>query len=357
VNHGCDHARILVVDDEPDVCEVLRDALVRQGLTVESALTAADACAMAERSRPDLIVTDLRLGDGDGLEMLERLRRRVGDVPAVLMSGRADMASAGEACRRGCADFLTKPLDLPRLTETIRRALAQRQDVSRLTERNHRLRAYSRELNRRRHQVSRQLHTTGAALTNAYRTLAGQLTRLEDLLGFQRNLLACRSDDDVFRRVFGLYAERGPNLFGVALVCDEKAELQVIGRFGTPSPDSMSVARGIAYSLTDTTLAEPVVTRLDAATHAGIFPQWLHPHVQGASFMLVPLLPRDGQLIGLIVLYRKAGHSFTSDEAHLAELIGPAVALAVQGKEEAPDAPGHDADSDDDDADAAGDRS
>ena len=328
-------ARILVVDDEPDVCEVLRDALVREGLTVESAHSAADGCAAAERTRPDLVVADLRLGDGDGLDMLDRLRRRVGDVPAILMSGRADIHSAGEACRRGCADFLTKPLDLPRLAETIHRALARRDDVCRLARRNHRLRALAHELNRRRHQARHQLGTTCAALTTAYRSLSGQFNRQAELLGLQRQLLGCRDDDDVFRSIFGFYAERGANLYGVALVCDDKAELQVIGRFGTPSPDSMSVARGIAYSLTDTVLADPVVTRLDAATHAGIFPQWLHPHVEGTSFMLVPLLPRDGQLIGLIVLYRKDGHSFTPNEADLAEMMGPAIAVAIQGEGEA----------------------
>jgi DNA-binding response OmpR family regulator len=339
-------ARILVVDDEPDICEVLRDALGRQGHTVESACSAADACAAAERERPDLIVADLRLGDGDGLDMLDRLRRRVGDVPAVLMSGRADVHSATEACRRGCADFLTKPLDLPRLTDTIRRALAHRDDLSRLVGRNHRLRALAHELNHRRHQARQQIGTTCAALASAYRTLSGQFARQEELIKFQRQLLNCRNDDDVFRQVFGFYAERGANLFGVAMVCDDKAELQVIGRFGTPSPDSMSVARGIAYSLTDNALSDPVVTRLDAATHAGLFPQWLAPHVQGLSFMLMPLLPHEGQLIGLIVLYRKAGHSFTAEEADLADMMGPAVALAIQGSAAGPSDSGDEPDLD-----------
>ncbi len=93
----------------------------------------------------------------------------------------------------------------------------------------------------------------------------------------------------------------------------------------------MSTARGIAYSLTDTVLSDPVITRLDSVTHAGLFPKWLTEHVQGCSFMLLPLLPKEGQLIGVVVLYRKGGHSFTENEALLAQWVGPCVAVAIQG--------------------------
>ncbi len=201
--------RILVVDDEADICEVVTDTLSRQGLSVQSALTAADACKMAERERPDLIIADLRLADGDGLSMLQNVRRRVGHVPAVLMSGRADLASASEACRNGCADFLTKPLDMMRLSETIRRALANRDVAEKLVHRNHRLRALSRQLNSRRHTLASHLSTTCAALTNAYRNLSEQFNRQESMLDFQRLLMACQNDDDVFRSLFGFFAERG----------------------------------------------------------------------------------------------------------------------------------------------------
>lgn len=316
--------RILVVDDEPDVRDVIADALDGDALAVDAAGTVAEACAAARRAKPDLVIADLVLPDGSGVDLLGRLRAIAGDVPAVVITGRGDLRSASDAWRCGCVDFLIKPLDLARLRGSIRR------QVHRLR-RDSRRRDLARRLNQRRHRVQHRLDTTCEALTRAYRTLSQQFLRQEAVLRFHRQLLLCRNDDDVFRNLFEFYAERREHLFGVAMVCDENAELQMIGRFGTPGPDTVSVCQGFAFSLLDAVLHEPVVMRIDPRDHPSLFPAWLDEHLPGVTFLCVPLVPAEGQLIGLVVLYGHDGQPFSDDDVALWESLAPSVALRIQG--------------------------
>jgi len=326
-----EYPRILIVDDEPDMRELIGDALQGEGVHIETARSGAEAYAAVQRTRPDVVVADLHLPDCRGCEIIDRIRTAAADVPTVVITGTGDLDTAGEACRRGCVDFLTKPLDLDRLRESIRRELDRRDRHARRSPREIKLRRLARELNRDRRSVRHRLDTTCAALTRAYRSLNDQFLRQESVLRFHRQLLLCRDDDDVFRSLFQFYAEHRGNLFGVAMVCDENAELQMIGRFGAPGPDSASVCQGYAFSLLDAVLQDPAVLRIDPSAHQALFPNWLEPHLGGLQFLCVPLIPSEGQLIGLVVLYRKEGETFSDDDVALSEMLAPSVAMSIQG--------------------------
>lgn len=326
-----EYPRVLIIDDEPDMRELIGDALRHEGLHIEAAGSAAEACAAARRMRPDVVVTDLHLPDCRGTEIIDQIREAVGDVPTVIITGKGNLEDASEACRQGCVDFLIKPLNIERLREAVRREISRRDEPKQRTPRELKLRRLARELNRDRHSVRHRLDTTCAALTRAYRSLNDQFLRQESVLTFHRQLLLCREDDDVFRSLFHLYAEHRGNLFGVAMVCDENAELQMIGRFGTPGPDSVSICQGYGFSLLDAVLQDPAVLRIDPTVHPALFPNWLEPHLHGISFLCVPLIPAEGQLIGLVVLYRKEGETFTDDDVALSEMLAPSVAMSIQG--------------------------
>ncbi len=115
--------RILVVEDDPGQAQALADFLRARGFQVKTVATRAEAC------RPrlvDLALVDLRLPDGNGLEVLRCLKHRDPDVPVILMTAYASIESAVEAMKQGAYDYLTKPLDLARLWITVQRALEHR---------------------------------------------------------------------------------------------------------------------------------------------------------------------------------------------------------------------------------------
>jgi DNA-binding NtrC family response regulator len=119
-------ARILVVDDEVGIRELLSEILYDEGHTVELAENAAQARAARLRSRPDLVLLDIWMPDTDGVSLLkEWASQGLLDMPVIMMSGHATVDTAVEATRIGAIDFLEKPITLQKLLKTISAGLAR----------------------------------------------------------------------------------------------------------------------------------------------------------------------------------------------------------------------------------------
>ena len=130
-------ARIVIVDDEPRMAAVVAMALARDGHDCEPCASAAAALAAVEARGADVVVTDLRMPDLDGLELLRRLRADRPDLPVILVTAHACVPSAVAAMRDGAFDYVTKPFDNDELRALVRRAL----DLTRLARENRWLRA------------------------------------------------------------------------------------------------------------------------------------------------------------------------------------------------------------------------
>jgi DNA-binding response OmpR family regulator len=323
-------AYVLVVDDEPAICSLLTDTLRSTGLEVAGVTTAQEAMYVSARQTPDLVIADMRLGDGSGLDLIDRLRASLGDVPAVIITGQGDMQSMSDASRRRPVEVLAKPLDLGRLCQTVQDELRRQDKYRRVQTRQRRLRELTRNVTRQRRRTYQALCTTCTDLTTTCRKLQGQMDRQESLISYQTDLLACASEDDIFRRLFRAFVDRSGAVHGVALLCDENAELQIVGRFGVPSPDGVAFCQALTGAVVPGVLERPEVRAFDAYENLQLFPETLHRSLVGVSLLIIPLLIGQGQLIGLVTLYRKGEQPFTDDDVALAELVAPATAAAVQ---------------------------
>ncbi|MGD8958141.1 MAG: sigma-54 dependent transcriptional regulator [Chromatiaceae bacterium] len=117
-------AHILVVDDEPDIRELVRDILEDENYAVSTAEDAAAARQALRDRRPDLILLDIWMPDLDGISLLKEWSQGRGlPCPVIMMSGHGTVETAVEATRLGAYDFLEKPLSLAKLLLTVERAL------------------------------------------------------------------------------------------------------------------------------------------------------------------------------------------------------------------------------------------
>ena len=125
--------RVLVVDDEANIAELITMALRYEGFEVRSALTGADAVQAARVFDPDAIVLDIMLPDIDGLEVMRRVRREDPDVPVVFLTARDAVEDRIAGLTAGGDDYVTKPFSLEevvaRLRALMRRAGARRAEV------------------------------------------------------------------------------------------------------------------------------------------------------------------------------------------------------------------------------------
>jgi two-component system nitrogen regulation response regulator GlnG len=116
--------RILVVDDDAAIRMVVREALRRDGHVVETAASLAEQTAAMARFAPQVLVTDVVLPDGDGLDYVPRLLSAYPGMPIIVLSAQNTLATAVRATERGAFEYLPKPFDLGELSRVVADALA-----------------------------------------------------------------------------------------------------------------------------------------------------------------------------------------------------------------------------------------
>lgn len=119
-------ASVLVVDDEPDFCQVVKEILSIDGMHVSEAHSVIQALAALASQVPDLVLTDVMMPDIDGLDLVRSLRSEPSwsDIPAVVVSARVLDEDRAAALMAGANAFLPKPFTARELRETIRPLLA-----------------------------------------------------------------------------------------------------------------------------------------------------------------------------------------------------------------------------------------
>ena len=113
----------LVVDDEPDICELLHITLERMGVASHEATTLKDAKALLTRHRYDLCLTDMRLPDGNGIDLVRYIQDTLEQLPVAVITAHGNVQSAVEALKAGAFDFVSKPVDLEMLRRLVNDAL------------------------------------------------------------------------------------------------------------------------------------------------------------------------------------------------------------------------------------------
>lgn len=123
---------IFLVDDEEAILSSLSRALEKKGFIVATAGSGERAVGYLRHNRCDLVITDLIMGNVNGLEVLRKAREFHPDISVILLTGYGDVASAVEAMQLGADDYLQKPFDFDELLRRIGRALERRNLVTRL---------------------------------------------------------------------------------------------------------------------------------------------------------------------------------------------------------------------------------
>jgi two-component system response regulator PilR (NtrC family) len=114
---------VLIVDDEEDIRELLELSLLRMGLGADTVGTLAEARSMLESNRYHLCLTDMRLSDGDGLDLVEHIQRHWPNLPVAVITAFGSIETAIRALKLGAFDFVTKPIELQVLRGLVRHAL------------------------------------------------------------------------------------------------------------------------------------------------------------------------------------------------------------------------------------------
>jgi response regulator RpfG family c-di-GMP phosphodiesterase len=171
--------RILVIDDEPNICRLLQRYLGRLGYEVQTAGNAPDALDLLAKGRFDLVLTDLRLPGPSGLDLLVEVRSRSPGTRTILMSAHADVYAAAAAIERGVDQLIVKPFELEDLRARIGDSLARRRAEQQAEEEREALESRLRQRDTEsRVWILRAAHALATAVEAKDEYTAGHATRV-----------------------------------------------------------------------------------------------------------------------------------------------------------------------------------
>ena len=182
--------RVLVVDDEQGLLDVVSDVVHSMDCTVTVAKTLAQAKRKLLGEDFELLVTDVNLPDGDGTSLLSTLRRHQPTATAIVITGSPSVDGAINALRCGAVDFVPKPFNHTQLVDHVRKALDRQTVLCRQEKRLVRLRDAVKKLGVARRKVSQKVDLLCNDLINAYSELSLQVDSVRTQEAFRKNIEA-----------------------------------------------------------------------------------------------------------------------------------------------------------------------
>ncbi len=119
---------LLIIDDDKDICLLLKKYFTKKGFSVDTALNGEDGIGLLKKKNADLVICDFKLPDYNGLEILQKIKIISSSTQVIIITGYSDVKIAVDALRRGAFDYVTKPLYPDEILLTVQRALSSKTD-------------------------------------------------------------------------------------------------------------------------------------------------------------------------------------------------------------------------------------
>lgn len=317
--------RILVVDDERDLLE-LADLSLRTQLDarVESVSTQAQARARLDTEAFDVVVVDIHLPDGQGMDLIDHVRAKLPQAGVIVVSGSASVELSVRAFRLGAVDFLAKPFDADTLVQRVEAAIVHKQGIQRTEARLKRLRSAVRRLNNARRMVSKKVDLLCNDLVGAYGDLARQLEEVRVRESFRKTITESKDLEQMLCHTMDwLLRSTGYTNIAVYLSGDDQNfELGAYMKYTIAGSKPMTDA--LRRGLLEHVLREDFIQWTDREAHQLLTDAELD-HLAGCGVMGINCTYL-GESLATILMFRDGKSPFTAEDVAALRAIAPVFA-------------------------------
>ena len=173
--------RILVVDDEPRICQLIEELLKLEGYQIDVSFSGTDALEMIKQYNYQMLITDLKMPGIDGLELIQKAKEQNPEIRTIMVTGYTTVDTAVQSLRHGVDDYITKPFNIFELKKAVKQTLHTRQVAMENVQLLKDLEKTNRELNINKKGLTEKVQITGEQLTIANKELVQRINELDTI--------------------------------------------------------------------------------------------------------------------------------------------------------------------------------
>jgi len=327
-----DSFRVMAVDDEQGVLDILKGHLEDEGYRVDTFSDPTEALAAVPEGGYDLVITDLRMPRMDGLALIERVKVGRPDIASIVLTGYGSMETAVRALRSSVDDYITKPFDLAVVTAVVRRTLSnyslRRQNTTLLE----RLKAANKKLTRFSADLLERVKETNKELVQANQSLRKRLQELQILNDVSSVVTRMLDVDKVLETCLDIISGKMGNLSSSLMMMDDSGAFLEVRAYRGPMPEKVLGRRQpVGEGISGWVARKRKPIHIKDITKEPRFADRVRKdrYYRTKSLLSVPLETK-GKLLGVLnVNDKKDGRPFTQGDLRLLMTIAGQVAITV----------------------------
>jgi len=323
--------RVLVVDDEPNICDLLDELLSRQGYAIETCLNGQDALDKIRDGGYDMVISDLKMPGINGIELIRTVKSESPDTATVLVTGYATVETAVEALRFGADDYVTKPFNIEELRKVVSRGLETR----RLRRQNYELvdllKSANTELSRHKNELKHEVVRTSESLLATNSRLEQRVQQLNAIVKVTEaitSILDLGRLLDFCLKLIG--REMAVENSSIMLAQPGGQTLVVRASYGPRSDKVMGKERRFGDGVAGWVAEYKEMLLVSDVSENPVFSTEFVADYAGKSFLCVPLVLQERTLGVLNLTGKTNGELFTDADRDFVQAIAGQIAVAIE---------------------------
>jgi putative nucleotidyltransferase with HDIG domain len=223
-----DGIKILVVDDEPKICHLIKELLKREGYKTDTSLSGIEALQMMKNYNYQMLLTDLKMPGIDGLELIRRAKRENPEIRTIMVTGYATVETAVQSLRHGVDDYITKPFNIFELRKAVKRTLYSHQITMENKQLLDDLKKTNIELNFYKQNLTQKVQIAGENLTDANRELVRKISELSTINEISRAITSVLDIDELLSLCLEKISEKLKVKHSSIMLFDEKKDELIV---------------------------------------------------------------------------------------------------------------------------------
>lgn len=326
-----ERARVLVVDDEPRICQFIKELLEREQYQIDTTLSGMEALDMIEKCEYQLLISDLKMPGIDGFELIKQAKKSRPDMATVMLTGYATVENAVLALRFGVDDYITKPFNINELKKVVKQTLNTRQMEMENKELFHHLKEANIELSFHKQKLTNKVEAVSQHLYECNKRLRQRINELATINQISKAITAVLDLEELLGLCLELINDRLEVSNSSVMLLDERTdELVVKASKGYRREQIIGVRQRVGEGIAGWVAKhrEPVLV-MDIDTDSRFTAKNRLPY-KTKSFVASPL-SMNRRLLGVINAVDKlSGEEFSESDVSLLATLAAPISIAME---------------------------